>query len=766
MTLNVLFPLGLRLRPEGFLPLLLLLFQPPAGGTDLKDLPLYEPAKDKVRVDWLIRVPKVKARLYRTSHPGELVLSNGLVRRIFRTSPNGATVALDDLVTGRSLLRAVKPEALVWIDGRRYEVGGLKGQPDHAFLEPAWLDELHAVPGAFQFVGFQVGKPKARIPWKRVRHYDRRCQWPPSGVYLRMDYEMPHWTEKDAAGRLPGMKPRKLRAFLARCRAAEGIRVSVHYELYDGVPILSKWITLQNGTKREIVVSKFRSELLAAVEDFSCVQNRGVPLPHPNILAETEYAFGGGSYLNSSKWSVHWTPDPEYRTQVNYLRKTPCLLQVGPELGPAREVAPGGVFESFRAFLLPYDTTERERMGLEHRRLYRTLAPWVTENPLMMHVRRSDWKTVKRAIDQCADVGFEMVILSFGSGFNMEREDPAYLAKMKSYADYARSKGIGMGGYSLLASRRVGGGNDVVMPEGMRPAFGNSPCLQSEWGRKYFAKLYRFFERTGFTFLVHDGNYPGDVCASTKHPGHKGLADSRWKQWKEITDFYKWCRGRGIYLDVPDYYYLAGSNKCGMGYRETNWSLPRALQVIHTRQNIFDGTWEKTPSMGWMFVPLTQYHGGGAAATIEPLHEHLDHYERMVFSNLSAGVQAVYRGVRLYDTRETRDMLARWVAWYKRHREVLESDLVHLRRADARFLDGWLHVNPFGKEKGLLALFNPLDKEVTETVTVPLYYTGLTDTALVSRGEEKPSPCKLDREYKIRLTATIPARGFTWYLIR
>ena len=92
---------------------------------------------------------------------------------------------------------------------------------------------------------------------------------------------------------------------------------------------------------------------------------------------------------------------------------------------------------------------------------------------------------------------------------------------------------------------------------------------------------------------------------------------------------------KGIYLNVPDHYFLSGSSKTGMGYREVNWSLPRDQQVIHTRQNIFDGTWEKTPSMGWMFVPLTEYQGGGAAATIEPLDEHLDHYERMLVSNLA-----------------------------------------------------------------------------------------------------------------------------------
>ena len=183
--------------------------------------------------------------------------------------------------------------------------------------------------------------------------------------------------------------------------------------------------------------------------------------------------------------------------------------------------------------------------------------------------------------------------------------------------------------------------DDVVLPAGQQPIFGNSPCLASAWGQRYFATLYDFYRDTGFNLLEHDGSYPGDACRSTAHPGHRDPFDSRWNQWRTITDFYHWCRGQGIYLNVPDYYYLAGSNKCAMGYRETNWSLPRAQQVIHTRQNIYDGTWEKTPSMGWMFVPLTEYHGGGAAATIEPLDEHLDHYERMLCSNLASAPRPV-----------------------------------------------------------------------------------------------------------------------------
>ena len=117
-----------------------------------------------------------------------------------------------------------------------------------------------------------------------------------------------------------------------------------------------------------------------------------------------------------------------------------------------------------------------------------------------------------------------------------------------------------------------------------------------------------------------------------------------------------------------------------MGYRETNWSLPREQQEIIERQNIYDGTWEKTPSMGWMFVPLTEYHGRrrgrddrAARRPPRPLRDPA----RQPFG---AGVQACYRGPRLYDTDATRAVVRKWVDFYKAHRAILDSDIVHLRR--------------------------------------------------------------------------------------
>jgi len=701
-------------------------------------LPLFDAQQARIEVDWLVERPNQAAGLYRTRNANEVTLSNGIICRTFRLAPNAATVGFDHLSSGVSILRAVKPEAMVEIDGVPHAVGGLRGQPNRAFLRKEWVDALASDPEAFQFSGFELGPLEKRMEWAQVRRHAPDVVWPPKGVHLRMDYR---------SAKLPD------------------VVVTVHYELFDGIPLLSKWLTLRNGTNKPIRLDSFTSELLAAVEYASDVEDRGLPFPTPNLHVETEYSFGGMSARDASRESVHWVEDPEYTSQVSYLRKNPCLLEVRPSFGPGIDVAPGAEFTSFRAFILPFDGYDRERNGLAVRRMYRTIAPWVTENPLMQHVRFADWDTVKNAIDQCADVGFEMVILTFGSGFNVEDESAENIAKMKQYADYAKRKGIEIGGYSLLASRKIDAANDVVLPEGEVPIFGNSPCIESAWGQKYFETLTQFYESTGFMLLEHDGSYPGDPCHSTTHPGHRGFEDSQWTQWTTISEFYRWCRGRGIYLNVPDFYFLSGSAKCGMGYREDNWSLPRAQQVIHTRQNIFDGTWEKTPSMGWMFVPLTEYHGGGEAATIEPLHEHLDHYQNMLQSNLGLGVQACYRGPRLYDTAETRAMVKAQVDWFKAHRDILESDMIHGRRADGRDVDWMLHVNPALAESGMLVAFNPLDEDVTRTLTVNLYYTGIANAAAVCGADKVSKRIALNRDHTVTLEVSISAGGFGWWVI-
>jgi hypothetical protein len=705
----------------------------------LQDLPLWDGRA--AEGDWLVRNIRVKAQFFRTERPGELVMANGLIARRFLLQPNAATLSFDNLKTGETLLRAVKPEAEVVLEGKAYPVGGLTGQPNLAFLTEDWIGQLKSGSDAFVLKGFAVGPAVPRMAWKQVRRA-APSDWPVPGVALTLTFGPPK-------------------------NGPKAIEVDVRYEMIDGAPILTKRLIVRNLGDKAIRVDAFKAEILGLVEPESAVDDYKGWQP-PNLTVTTDYTFAGMSLGNSNQ-AVRLLPDPAYGTQVNYNLKTPCLLEVAPPVGPGADLNPGGSLESFNVFELIHDGSDRERRGLAVRKLYRLMAPWTTESPLMLHQTSTDPTVVKTAIDQAAECGFEMVILSFGSGLNMEDASPANIAKFRALADYAHAKNIEFGGYSLLASRRIDDANDVIDPKTGKPGgavFGNSPCLESSWGRRYFANLEKFIQETGFDLLEHDGSYPGDVCASTTHPGHRGLEDSQWNQYRKISEFYRRCRAKGIYLNVPDNYHLAGSNKTGMGYRETNWSLPRAQQHIHARQNLFDGTWEKPPTMGWMMTPLVEYHGGGPAATIEPLKEHIADYELHLINNLGFGAQACYRGPRLYDSPEVKAMVQKHVAWFKEHRDILESDVVHVKRADGRNLDAILHVNPSLPIRGLAMVWNPTDKELAQEMTLPLYYTGLSEAASVAEKGGRPQRLRLDREYRVRIRPKVPARGWTWYVIR
>lgn len=705
--------------------------------------PLIEPKQD-----WLLQQQSPSVSIRKDDKTGIMTASNGIISRSWTTTPNVASVALNHLLTGKSYLRSTRPEAELTLNGKTYAVGGLTGQTVHNYLLSDWISELKPIPDSFVLKDIREEALKERLPWKKNTQWlSKDYPWPLKGKELIFTYAYP-------AENLPNDQ-----AFL------KDLIVEVHYEFYDGLPTFCKWLTLTNKSTSPVTIDACKSEILAAVEE-ECPVDDNTPwtappptIAKPNIGVYTDYAFAGMSPVKQEHVSYSWEFDPSFTTQVNYNNHTPCLLVISPKIGPGITLEPGESFSSIRSWLLLHDSDEKERKNLEIRRFFRSLAPWTNENPILMHIASAQEAPVKKALDQCADVGFELAILTFGSGFNIETEDPNLLKHYTALADYAREKNIALGGYSLLASRSVNAENDVVMPEGRKPVFGHSPCLVSSWGNAYFDKLYKFYEQSGMNVLEHDGSYPGDICASTTHPGHKGLEDSQWRQHEKIKAFYHWCRGKGIYLNVPDTYFMNGSNKTGMGYKETNWSLPRAYQEIIERQNIYDGTYEKTPSMGWMFVPLIPYHGGGEAAMITPLHKNLAHYEQRLANLFGGGVQACYRGPELYDTPETRDVVKKWVDFYKKHRQVLDGDLIHLRRPDGQDYDGWLHVNPGGKEKGLAMIYNPLNEAITRTLRLPLYYTGLSKTAKLTIGDNKPKTHTLDRDYAIPITLTIPARS-------
>jgi hypothetical protein len=707
-------------------------------------LPVYDNSRENNPVaDWLVTPVKERAAVYKTNNGKDLVLYNGLVKRVFRLLPNVTCIDYKNTGNGQQLLRAVKAEARLTIDGKEYNVGGLYGQQENAYLLPEWIDNFRDSSNDFHFVKYAVGKIRPRLAWKPAATGFHR---PPASTGVELGF-----------------------IYQAGAPQLKGLQVTVHYELYDGIPLIVKWLSIDNKSNRSYKLNRVVNEILAFTEEESAVVGTPEQMKKQHgMYVETNYAFNNAMRYDISDQTTHWKADSSYTSQVNYNYQTPCLLEVYPEKAPGIDLQPAESFVSVRTHELLMDSYDRERRGLAIRKMYRVVAPWTLENPIFMHLVSKNDEEVRNAVDQCKTTGYEALILSFGSHCNMEDTTAANISQWKKLADYAHRKNILIGSYSLFSSRRISDEDDVIDPATGKPGgafFGNAPCYGSKWGLAYLEKIKYFISQTGFNLFENDGPYPGDVCASTTHPGHKGLDDSQWRQMELQKSLYHWCNEHGVYVNAPDWYFLDGTNKIALGYREVNFSLSREQQKMLNRQNIFDGTWEKTPAMSWGFVPLTKYQGGGPDAVLEPLSEHLDDYRQLMMQYYGAGVQACYRGPRLYDTDRTKQVVMDVISWYKKYFDILNADIIHLRRADGRDWDGWMHVNPDLPDRALVMLFNPLKQSITRTISIPLYYAGLTRQADIIQ-DGKTVTYALDRNYNAQVKVTMAAGSYVWLLVR
>ena len=380
--------------------------------------------------DWLIDGSGYVSTIVKTPDGMGIMMTNGLISREFRISPGLSTINISNLMTGDSMLRTACSEGTLTIDGKDYPLGGLSGVEERGYMLPEWIDGMLPLENSFRVVDWTVTDLKPRMEWNRKR-WALVKEWNPTGKELTITLEGP--------GDL------------------KGVKVDLHYEIYDGAPIIGKWLIVRNETGRAIMLDKFTLEELAFVEYESDVDH--VPASSAgSIHVESDWA-------QVSCGTTFWGTDPKYTSQVNYGLQTQCFLTVKlPNDGPAQEIPSGERFESFRNWLMPFDSQERERKGLFLRHFKRILAPWTTENPIFLHLTSTKLEDVKTAIEQCVETGYEMIILSFGSGLDMEDESEENISKFKEYVDLAHSKGIEIGGYSLLASRWISDDVDVINP--------------------------------------------------------------------------------------------------------------------------------------------------------------------------------------------------------------------------------------------------------------------------------------------------------------
>eukprot|EP01060_Flectonema_neradi_P008462 TRINITY_DN16041_c0_g1_i1.p1 TRINITY_DN16041_c0_g1~~TRINITY_DN16041_c0_g1_i1.p1 ORF type:complete len:737 (+),score=116.67 TRINITY_DN16041_c0_g1_i1:52-2262(+) len=671
--------------------------------------------------DWLIDEINTPATV--SVDGDQITMSNGIVSRTFVTSPAFGTI---DVVLNaplnfggeQSVFRAVTNETMLSLNGTQYLVGGLRQAS--TFRAYCNRTELSLLPPNsekyFKYSNHSTSLPVAPFPWTPgTRHSPKGVSWPPKGVVLTVN-------------------------FMPSSASMPQVLVSLHFQMLTGVPLIQKWMSVKLLSGQSVVVTAATVDQLSVMPRFGAYFSHGAQTPTStnNGAASTAVplpllqSLTDQAHVAQCRWVDDFynsaDPLPGCETCRDMGSSEP-LLTCNYTMGPGAVITAAStknVFESYKVMHLISDSTDLDRHSLSRHRVTEALAPHVMENPIFFHGTSNDDVGFKKAIDQMAEVGFEMFIYSFGSGFDLESQDPAYLNKIKAQIQYAHSKGIEVGGYDLICLQR----GSTVPKKYQAVGHEENACFASGWYDDLNAMVLNFVNETGLSMLETDGPYGGGSCSSTEHEHHFGLDDSVYQQTQYQNEFYKEMRKLNVFVNQPDNYYFQGGSKSTLGYSEKQYSLPRWRDLSVSRMGLYDDLYLHLPTQGWMFLPIIDYEGGGPDASFSG---HDKAYEWAVAQYLGAGVAACYRGSSPYNNTSMKAKLQKWISFYKRHRETLTKAVVHVRRPDMQSWDGWLHVNPFSgsSEVGLFMVFNPTQQSIDTHVALDIYYTGAGSSSSV-----------------------------------
>lgn len=677
---------------------------------------------------WLATKQEQVATISRDGH--SVVMDNGIVRRVFSLptpdEPYFYTSVYTNSYINKNLIDGITPECILGLYDKSYsEIYNPKTdltstQNDRELIK---LDYDECYVG-----GKDVGNRFSLQQTSIYNNCSSRFTYKPDSV----------WSDP-AAGEYPSKGKRVEFIFRAvegqGCDATfaakyAGLQITLTYEIYDNVPVIKKRVDFVNLSDKTITVGRLVTELLDMSDDGSEL-----------VEIETTYVCGDDTTVSfNSALPCDCKNEPTESAMYKYSSyKHSCY-----ELGPAYELNKSDTFETFDTYEYIYSTYWFEQQSKERLAIYRVLFPWIMDNPLTFH---STKKLTKKVIDHVAKAGFEMVIQSFGvqdDTMHMMTTDKAVLDKWKELVDYAHSKGIGIGIYQwqykldqFKASASYGL-NDMGQ--------WGTWCVASTAFEDYYSNFINFLKYTGVDCVEIDGPYPNCACnngeahqdtSNSTHSLHNGYFDSKVRQWENgVRELMATLRELGIYIKTPAWYYMSGSNKCGIGYEEIAWSQPRKEQLIYGRQILHNGSYVRTASMSWTFLPLDVYHGGGLSASFSPYRYNKEDYNWVLAQNLGNGLTSDFRGKNLYDS-ATLKIVQKWTSFFKEHRSVVNADIVHIKQAafksekNRKYADGIdaiFHTNAkLDNEKGLLWVYNQTKERRICTLTVPMFYTGLTN---------------------------------------
>lgn len=730
--------------------------------------------------DWLVHPTSTPAAVtsvhatapYPSSATAQLVsISNGLVERQFYVdNATGAwcTVEYRHLVSGMTFLRALAPEANLTLSGMPLNVGGCLGQPaDHPeFWTPeTWASKLTADPAAMRFKNFTTDAPAPPFPWTPgTRHSPTDISWPPKGVHMTAYFTVPPSTNRVSRARSSSRG--NTRGSGGGSTTLAGLVVGVHYELYEGLPALRKWVSVHHegdpaAGAANVTVDTLNYELLRAPNfapsHMSCVlQQANNPVPFDEqVVPVTGQSFPGRDY-QMWFWDPHYDAPGDREIHVTYtyytflvVGYTPSVTYGGPT-GPGAVVSPGGpAFESLSVRQVLHDSAEQERKGLGVRRMHRALAPQMLENPVpFMITDVSSSAAMRLAVDQASETGHELVIIGYGAAgwcgmCFAQLNNASFVSWIKSEVEYANAKGVGVSGYSL--QQHNGWGEVVPTAEqtlSRAGARGPTACFSTDWHAAYREATLAFLKETGFSGMETDGQYESIPCADTGGDHHHNGIAGGWSSGIQVTlDFNAKLKGLVLYQTGADGYCFSGANKWNHADTDAFGHLPLWEQQTVGRMYIYDSVMNRLPSSGQIGVNDLASSSKGCS------RPRVQCFDFILGSQYLMGSIPSFRANVLYDPSDAdaaalNASITKWTSFYKSFRGprpsgaagLLIADLIHIARPDSRHLEAVVHVtaDASAPSRALLALVNPPEQTIQENVTVPLYYAGIVPGTTVT----------------------------------
>jgi len=270
------------------------------------------------------------------------------------------------------------------LDGTHYPLGTLAQTAQAAYWNASQPDLVRVEGWGASRSDCTTAPPGAAFAWTPGgRGSPPTAAWPPRG--LRLDVRL----------HPPASAP----------PAHAALNVTLSYELYEGAPLAAKWVTVVAPPGSDVLIGGLTVEALRLAQPYS-------PMG---------FAAGTGSVQADVTSHLYVATDQAHGPQVVWARDDDSLALPGAQVAQlavnystpvsVRPAAlPGGVFTSFKALLLATDTDDRERYGLSVRQVARRLTPWVLENPIFFHATDTSEAGWTTAVDQLAEVGFEMII--------------------------------------------------------------------------------------------------------------------------------------------------------------------------------------------------------------------------------------------------------------------------------------------------------------------------------------------------------------------